>query len=205
MEFKLQLVLAATPPDKLKLELQHACPPSRLSPYSQQEPVYNLKQGDENRRCQIYFGMGEWRNEICFTLALTLNPLPQERKSPLADSGFADDRPANSVAQIFKETAGNSPSPWGEGRVEGERYTKLQPRGNVVGVVSAKLDASVALATSGSLPENVNYAVKSSFLLSFLESVPAVSAKLKEPITADRKFEDVVKSAQDAAVLVLVY
>jgi hypothetical protein len=30
-------------------------------------------------------------------------------------------------------------------------------------------------------------------------------AKLKEPITADRKFEDVVKSAQDAAVLVLVY
>ncbi|MGO9587833.1 MAG: hypothetical protein ACLP2Y_16740 [Limisphaerales bacterium] len=47
--------------------------------------------------------------------------------------------------------------------------------------------------------------MKSSFLLSFLESVPAVSAKLKEPITADRKFEDVVKSAQDAAVLVLVY
>jgi S1-C subfamily serine protease len=50
-----------------------------------------------------------------------------------------------------------------------------------------------------------NYAVKSSLLLSFLESVPAVSAKLKAPNTADRKFEDVVKSAQDAAVLVLVY
>ena len=32
-----------------------------------------------------------------------------------------------------------------------------------------------------------------------------VSAKLRAPITADRKFEDVVKSAQDAAVLVLVY
>jgi hypothetical protein len=39
----------------------------------------------------------------------------------------------------------------------------------------------------------------------FLESVPAVSAKLKAPVTADRKFEEVVKSAQDAAVLVLVY
>ncbi len=39
----------------------------------------------------------------------------------------------------------------------------------------------------------------------FLESVPAVSAKLKTPVTADRKFADVVKSAQDAAVLVLVY
>ncbi len=81
----------------------------------------------------------------------------------------------------------------------------VDEHGNVVGVVSAKLDASVALAASGALPENVNYAVKSSFLLSFLESVPAVSAKLKEPITADRKFEEVVKSAQDAAVLVLVY
>ena len=81
----------------------------------------------------------------------------------------------------------------------------VDEHGNVVGVVSAKLNASVALAASGSLPENVNYAVKSSFLLSFLESVPEVSAKLKEPITADRKFEDVVKSSQDAAVLVLVY
>jgi hypothetical protein len=67
------------------------------------------------------------------------------------------------------------------------------------------LSAKAALESSGALQENVNYAVKSSFLLSFLESVPAVAAKLKEPLTADRKFEDVVKSAQDAAVLVLVY
>jgi hypothetical protein len=67
------------------------------------------------------------------------------------------------------------------------------------------VDAAAALAATGSLPENVNYAVKSSLLLSFLESVPDVSAKLKEPITVDRKFEDVVKSAQDAAVLVLIY
>ncbi len=81
----------------------------------------------------------------------------------------------------------------------------VDDRGNVIGIVSAKLNASAALAATGSLPENVNYAVKSSLLLSFLESVPDVSAKLKEPVTADRKFEDVVKSAQDAAVLVLVY
>ena len=81
----------------------------------------------------------------------------------------------------------------------------VDERGNVIGIVSAKLDASAALAASGALPENVNYAVKSSLLLSFLESIPAVSAKLKSPVTADRKFEDVVKSAQDAAVLVLVY
>jgi serine protease Do len=81
----------------------------------------------------------------------------------------------------------------------------VDDRDNVIGIVSAKLDAGAALAASGALPEDVNHAVKSSLLLSFLESVPDVDAKLKAPITADRKFEDVVKSAQDAAVLVLVY
>ena len=49
----------------------------------------------------------------------------------------------------------------------------VDERGNVVGVVSAKVlahghQAAAALAASGSLPENVNYAVKSSYLLSFL-------------------------------------
>ena len=73
------------------------------------------------------------------------------------------------------------------------------------------------------MPENVNYAVKSqegrhvavpnfrdadTASLPVLESVPDVDAKLKAPKslqTATPKFEDVVKSAQDAAVLVLVY
>jgi hypothetical protein len=69
----------------------------------------------------------------------------------------------------------------------------------------------VALAASPDMSgENVNYAVKSPDVsgLSFLESVPDVSAKLKAPKslqTAIPKFEDVVKSAQDAAVFVLVY
>ena len=67
----------------------------------------------------------------------------------------------------------------------------MEERGNVVGVVSAKLNAGAALRSSGALPENVNYAVKSSYLLSFLESVPEVAAKLKEPNTKERKFEDV--------------
>ena len=80
----------------------------------------------------------------------------------------------------------------------------------MVGVVSAKVfadghHARAARAASGALPENVNYAVKSSFLLSFLESVPEVSVKLKKANTKEQKFEDVVKSAEQAAVLVLVY
>jgi S1-C subfamily serine protease len=84
----------------------------------------------------------------------------------------------------------------------------VDARGNVVGIVAAKLNARAALEATGALPENVNYAVKSSLLLSFLESVPEVDAKLKEPKslqTAIPPFEEVVKSAQEAAVLVLVY
>ena len=42
-------------------------------------------------------------------------------------------------------------------------------------------------------------------LLSFLEAVPDVDAKLKEPNTKDEAFENVVQAAQNAAVLVLVY
>ncbi len=81
----------------------------------------------------------------------------------------------------------------------------MDERGNVVGVVSAKLNAATALSASGSLPENVNYAVKSGYLLSFLESVPEVSAKLKEANAKGIKFKEVVEQAKQAAALVLVY
>jgi TPR repeat protein len=81
----------------------------------------------------------------------------------------------------------------------------VDERGNVVGVLAAKLSARAALATSGVMPENVNYAVKSSCLLHFLESDPILSAKLKRPNTKDRKIEEVVKEVQRAAALVVVY
>jgi TPR repeat protein len=81
----------------------------------------------------------------------------------------------------------------------------VDENGNVIGIVSAKLDAATALAASGALPEDVNYAIKSSFVLSFLESVPGTEAKLKRPNLADEKFEDVVKQAQAASAMVVVY
>ena len=80
----------------------------------------------------------------------------------------------------------------------------VDERGNVVGVVSAKLNARAALAATGVPQSGMNYAVKSSFLLSFLESVPEVLAKLREANPKERKFEEVVKAAEQAAVLVLV-
>jgi len=58
----------------------------------------------------------------------------------------------------------------------------VDERGNVVGVVSAKVFADGHRARAAE-----------------------VSARLKDANTKERKFEDVVKSAEQAAVLVLVY
>ena len=117
---------------------------------------------------------------------------PKLAKGEIASlSGAADD------ARYFQVSVPVQPGNSGGALVDA--------RGNVIGIVSAKLDAAAALAASGALPENVNYAVKSSFLLSFLESVPDVAAKLKSPNPAEEKFSDAVKQAQDATVMVLVY
>lgn len=78
--------------------------------------------------------------------------------------------------------------------------------GNLVGIVTARLSDKAALETAGALPQNVNYAIKSSYVLSLLEALPELTGKLKEPWPArERKFEDVVKEAQEAAALILVY
>jgi TPR repeat protein len=82
----------------------------------------------------------------------------------------------------------------------------VDARGNVIGIVEARLDDLVTLETSGALPQNVNYALKSSFLIAFLDSVPDLVGKLKEPHTEkDRPFADVVKEVQKATVMVIVY
>jgi len=78
--------------------------------------------------------------------------------------------------------------------------------GNVVGMVAARLSDRAALKTSGMLPQNVNYALKSSFILAFLDTVAEVTGKLPEPHREkERKFADVVKEVQQATVMVLVY
>jgi S1-C subfamily serine protease len=82
----------------------------------------------------------------------------------------------------------------------------LDEHGNVVGIVARTLKQSAALAETGSLAQNVNYAIKSSGIRTFLDSVPAGwPFKLKpEYPSLDRKFGDVVQTSQDAVALVLV-
>jgi S1-C subfamily serine protease len=79
--------------------------------------------------------------------------------------------------------------------------------GNTVGIIAMRLDDREIMNAVGSLPQNVNYAVKSSFILTFLRSVPGgVVAKLKPAqIAGNRRSEDVVKEVEEAVGLVLVY
>jgi TPR repeat protein/S1-C subfamily serine protease len=81
----------------------------------------------------------------------------------------------------------------------------VDEHGNVIGIVSAKLSASAALNATGELPENVNYAVKSSFLLSFLESVPEVVSNLKQRNASNMQSAELVEKVKGATVIVVVY
>ena len=78
-------------------------------------------------------------------------------------------------------------------------------RGNVVGVVVAMLDQKAALESTGTLAQNVNYAVKSSYLLSFLEAIPAATEGMLDERTDEQKFEAVVEDVKKATVLVVGY
>jgi len=78
--------------------------------------------------------------------------------------------------------------------------------GNVIGIVTARLSDTATLERTGAYPQNVNYAVKSSYVLSFLKSVPGLANKLKSPHPAkERKFEDSVQEVRESTALVLVY
>ena len=60
--------------------------------------------------------------------------------------------------------------------------------GNVIGIVTLRLNDLATLKLTGSLPQNVNSALKSSFVTAFLETVPELANKLQQTFpTATRK------------------
>ncbi len=76
--------------------------------------------------------------------------------------------------------------------------------GNVVGIVSMKLNPITSLAETGAMPENVNYAVKSSYALSLLESIPEVFSQLSPAKSRKLDRDGLIRSVTDASVLIEV-
>ena len=76
--------------------------------------------------------------------------------------------------------------------------------GNVIGIVVAMLDAKTAFKVSGSIPQNVNYAVKSTYAQALLDTLPEVSSNL---LSAYKKesFDKVVDRAKKSVVMILTY
>jgi S1-C subfamily serine protease len=74
--------------------------------------------------------------------------------------------------------------------------------GSVVGVILSRLDDTATYVASGALPQNVNYAIKGEVLYEFLNTVPELKGRLKNP-TAVKERTGVVGLAERATVLVL--
>ncbi|MDB6112698.1 MAG: hypothetical protein JWR69_4448 [Pedosphaera sp.] len=137
------------------------------------------------------------QGEGVFTIGFP-NPEFQGRESKLTRGGISSVTGNHDDPRYFQISVPIQPGNSGGALVD--------ERGNVVGVVSAKFDARFALATTGQVPENVNYAVKSSLLNTLLESLPEVASKLKEAhVEQGRPFDDVVGEARAATAIVLIY
>jgi S1-C subfamily serine protease len=78
-------------------------------------------------------------------------------------------------------------------------------RGEVVGMIRAELNARYAMAHSGTVPQNVNYAVKSKYLLDLLESAqPGGDFGADVSSAVEASVEKVHEHAQEAVAMVLV-
>ncbi len=75
--------------------------------------------------------------------------------------------------------------------------------GRVIGVVVSTLNPLLVLQYSGSLPQNVNYAVKSNYLLELLNSIGSEKINNSGSISyRGKKFTDIVELVEEAVVLI---
>ena len=79
----------------------------------------------------------------------------------------------------------------------------MNTKGEVVGVITATLDQIAALRTSGSLPQNVNYAVKTDYLMPLIKSkFPELLPKFVKR-SEKLKMSDIVRQSQSAVFLIV--
>jgi uncharacterized protein len=77
--------------------------------------------------------------------------------------------------------------------------------GKVIGMVLARLNDLTLLKTTGSVPQNVNYALKSGPMLTLLRSLPATGESAPPTVDAAGAVDDWLSAAQDSVVLIEVY
>jgi S1-C subfamily serine protease len=73
--------------------------------------------------------------------------------------------------------------------------------GNIVGVVSAKLDALRMVKATGDIPQNINFAIKTGALRDFLDN-SAVPYQTAEPGSSEMKTADIASTARTYTMLI---
>jgi S1-C subfamily serine protease len=79
----------------------------------------------------------------------------------------------------------------------------VDSNGNVIGIIVSKLSAMQMLLYKGTIPQNVNYAVKSSFVLPYLESIPGIKVSGKTDKAVDK--QTAIQKSKNATALILCY
>ena len=80
----------------------------------------------------------------------------------------------------------------------------LNARGEVVGVVTATLDPVGTLRATGSLPQNVNYAVKADYMIPLLRAALGDQWSLLSGVAPQREMSEIVERAEGSVFLVIV-
>ena len=75
-------------------------------------------------------------------------------------------------------------------------------KGEVIGLVVARLNDMAMLRTSGAIPQNVNYAVKAQYALELLKKVPAINLSLQK---STGKSDQSITTVRDSIAMVLIY
>ena len=77
-------------------------------------------------------------------------------------------------------------------------------QGCIVGVVTGRLSDAFTVRRTGSVPQNVNYAIKKAYILAFLDAHPSVARKVRTTADGPRlSFEDAVAKVLRSSVLVI--
>jgi S1-C subfamily serine protease len=81
----------------------------------------------------------------------------------------------------------------------------VDQRGNVIGITTAQLSSLGMLKSRGSIPQNVNYAIKISYAQLLLDGIPGLSEKLLKPESSVSERSAVVERTKRATAIVLVW
>ena len=79
----------------------------------------------------------------------------------------------------------------------------VDKNGHIIGMIDAAISEEAVLKMSGSLPQNINYALKGAYILAFLDTVEGLRRKLDSQKTYSS--ENIVQYLENSTALIFAY